>query len=364
MQEITKKPFEMVDPYNKQNTVTGIIFRDIERYGDLDITHVNGREASQYVIATPKFYYPGHHQSPRHAFTLMDFPDTSFSVYEKLDGTNILMFKYKDADGKEFVSFKTRLVPFLRTDGFKDWIAMWKQVVDKRPDIISYMTTLPGNHAFEMYGFLNEILVKYEVDIDFRYLYTINEKGSIFHRGNVDRVDGGTDRCQALSIYELYVTDAERMFKDGKRAEGFMFYFDDGTVYKCKPICVVEEQGDSPFIGRDDIYVTAINASESIDTVDELLGTTMQLLAEVYDEKKIERSKPRIEDTVAEARSYLLVQKEAMNVMKEMGFSWSEENKAHIMRAVMQKFPKKMSSKIYGMLSGKKTSKNEKRGLA
>ena len=136
-----------------------------------------------------------------------------------------------------------------------------------------------------------------------------------------------------------------------------MFYFDDGTVCKCKPICVVEEQSDSPFIGNDDIYVTAMNAAESIDTIDELLGVTKTLLAEVYDEKKMERSEPRIVATVEAAKQYLIVQKSAMDVMKELGFVWSDENKATIMRAVMQRFPKSMSSKIYGMLSGKKPTK-------
>jgi len=355
-----EQPFDVVDPYNSQNTVRGIVYIDVNHYGNLKITHVNDRPADQYIFTTPKFYYPGHHESPRHEFTEKDFPNAKFQVFEKLDGTNIFAFRYKDADENEFMSFKTRLVPFLRMDGFKDWIAMFKQACDECPKVIYDAKKKPGGQAFEMYGYLNEILIKYDVAISLRYLYTITDEGRILYLGRDTSVYSGDGSIDALDTYNRLVVEAERLFKDGYKAEGFMFYFDDGTVYKCKPICVVEEQSDSPYIGNDDIYVTAINAAESINTIDELLDTTRILLAEVYDEKKIERSEPRIFVIVEKAKSYLLVQREAMNVMKELGFTWSEENKATIMRAVMQRFPVNMSAKIYGMLSGKKPTKKGK----
>lgn len=363
-----QKPFENVDPFNPQNTVTGFVLNNStvdgvsvsdKRYGDLLITHVNGKQAEQYIHCTPKFYYPGHRESPRATFTVKDFPDTRFKAFEKLDGTNIFMYKYKDSDNNEFVSFKTRLTPFLRAEGFKDWISMFAQAVDKRPDIIEKFKHMSGGHAFEMYGYLNEILIKYDVDIDLRYLYSIDKEGNISY--DHDEEDGfvmkGASDLEALIAYKHLVAEAEKLFKDGKRAEGYMMYFQNGTVYKCKPVCVVEEQSDSPFIGNDDIYVTAMNAAESIDSIDELLDTTRVLLAEVYDQKKIERSDERIVAMVTSAKEYLLVQKEAVTVMKELGFTWSESSKATIMRAVMQRFPKSMSSKIYGMLSGKKPTK-------
>jgi hypothetical protein len=355
--EVSIKDFKMIDPYNPGNTVTGKIFKDVDRYGNLLITHVNDHPVEQYIYTTPKFYYPGHHESPRAQFKIEDFPNKPFSVFEKLDGTNIFMFKYVDGQGNTFTSFKTRLVPFLRTDGFKDWISIFEQAAGKHPELLKEMKKLPGGHAFEMYGYLNEILIKYDVQIDLRYIYTVDAFGGLNYVGRGEPVFQGNGQQEALSAYNKFVAEAERLFKDGKRAEGFMFYFDDGTVYKSKPICVVQEQSASPFIGWDDIYVTAMNAAESIDTIDELLGTTRVLLAETYESQKIERSEARIVAMVEKAMDYLLVQKEAMNVMKEMGFSWSDENKAMIMRAVMQRFPKDQSAKIYGMLSGKKPTK-------
>lgn len=369
---MAEREFECVDPYNPQNIVKGFVLNNSmhgnqnasmqdKRYGDLAITHVNGKSVEQYIHATPKFYYPGNRESPRATFSVKDFPDTRFKVFEKLDGTNIFMFKYNDVEGSEFISFKTRLTPFLKAEGFKDWISMFAQAVAKRPDLIEKFKKVPGGHAFEMYGYLNEILIKYEEDIDLRYLYSIDGEGKISynHDDEAGFVMTGTSDLEALAAYKHLVEEAERLFKDGKRAEGYMLYFDDGTVYKCKPVCVVEEQSDSPFIGNDDIYVTAMNAAESIDSIDELLDTTRILLAEVYDQKKIERSDERIIAMVASAKDYLLVQKEAMSVMKELGFTWNEANKATIMRAVMQRFPKSMSPKIYGMLSGKKPTKKK-----
>jgi len=211
-----------------------------------------------------------------------------------------------------------------------------------------------------MFGYLNEILIKYDVAIDLRYLYSVTDKGQVLYLGRGEPVFRGNGRQEAIDAYNKFVAEAERLFKDGKRAEGFMFYFDDGPVYKCKPVCVVEEQSASPFIHPDDIYTTAMNAAESIDKIEELLDTTRMLLAETYEAKKIERSESRIVAAVAKATDYLLVQKEAMNVMKELGFTWSDDNKAAIMRAVMQRFPVNESSKIYGMLSGKKPTKVKK----
>jgi len=364
------KPFKAIDPYNPQNEVEGFVIntqnvpyemmaasvpKDV--YGDLLITEVNGKSVKQYINATPKFHYPGHRESPRAIFSEKDFPDTGFRVYEKLDGTNILAFKYKDADGKVFISYKTRLTPFLRAEGFKDWITMFKQAFDKRNGLVDGFNKLPGNHAFEMFGYLNEILIKYEVEIALRYLYTVHEKGMLSYDGNEPAEYTGNGRKDALESYNRFCVEAERLFKDGKRAEGYVFYFDDGTVYKCKPVCVVEEQSASPFIGVDDIYVTAMNAAESIDTIDELEATTRALLSETYEAQKVERSEERIVVAVSKAKEYLLVQKSAMDVMKELGFTWSDASKAQIMRAVMSRFPKAMSTKIYGMLSGKKHGK-------
>ena len=385
-----KKTFCMKDPYNPENTVKGIILNDSDystrrrkgiiaslrsifsslrifftnpktpgkHYGDLLITHVNNRRVKQYVRCTPKFLYPGNRESPRATFKPEDFPDTPFSVFEKLDGTNIFMFKYVDSNGKEFTSFKTRLVPFLRAEGFKDWIALFKQVTDERPDVIYQAQKIPFGSAFELYGYINEILVKYDVALDIRYLYSVSADGRLFYLGNGKPIFSGKGKKEAFESYNKFVSEAEILFKEGKRAEGFMFYFQNGTVYKCKPVCVVEEQSASPFIGNDDIYTTAMNASESINTIDELLDMTRLLLAETYEVQKIERSEPRILVIVDKAKEYLLIQHEALNVMKELGFAWREENKTMIMRAVMQRFPKKMSAKIYGMLSGKKPEKH------
>jgi hypothetical protein len=49
-------------------------------------------------------------------------------VYEKIDGTNVLLFRYADARGERFVSYKTRLSPFLRVQPYGDFVALWTEI--------------------------------------------------------------------------------------------------------------------------------------------------------------------------------------------------------------------------------------------
>ena len=105
-------PFDVVDPFNPENTISGVICRVSDhRYGALVIGAVNGEALPepQIVYATPKLHYP-FSQDPETGERRYSWPAvTQVLAYTKYDGTNILHYGYSDAHGNKFTTFKTRL---------------------------------------------------------------------------------------------------------------------------------------------------------------------------------------------------------------------------------------------------------------
>ena len=84
--------FDEVDPYNPQNRLEGFVNRRQGRlYGALWITKVNGKICKQLIYSAPKQHYPFDKDN------VWTFPDYSYiELYEKLDGTCIISYQYKD----------------------------------------------------------------------------------------------------------------------------------------------------------------------------------------------------------------------------------------------------------------------------
>ena len=360
-----EKSFNERDPYNPQNVVEGIVYRHNSEYGNLRITRVNGRECEQYINTTPKFYYPGGVGSPRR-YQEGKFPDyKTIKVYDKLDGTNIFLFRYKDADGNEFASFKTRLTPFLKQSGFKDWIFMWGKMMEKYKEKIDALVNGSNlGFGFELYGAINQILVKYDVPLDTRLLYALTPDGGIIEPSAFDfpvpriirEIGAGDD--PDLHYKEL-VDLHERWFVDGKQVEGCVMYVivsDDGESipWKCKPPSVLNAQAESnagtKLVGYNDAYVTAMNAMESIDTIDELHDETYRLLGEVYDELYIDASRRIIDKAIKNARNDVLFKNEVVDRFKKTGMTWSMNERGNIMREMMKYFDRNRSSSVFNAL--------------
>ena len=340
--KIPEREFEEIDPYNPQNVVKGIIYRTNARYGSLLIKEVNGRPCEQFVHCTPKFYYPGNVDSPRKIVPGTFPPFERITVYNKLDGTNVYAFAYRDADGNHFVSYKTRLVPFLKAAGFKDWIEMWGMMrrkylydLDGIEDLLKEEANGLDGIAFEMFGSANKILIDYPVPLDINVLYAIGCDGGIieptgFQIGQIrapaviNKYFGGID---AEIAYDDTVAQHEVDFTSGKPVEGSVWYIDTGDgkciAWKCKPPSVLDAQAEgSRLVSYKEAYTTAMNAMESCDSTDCLPDETYQLLAETYDETKIELSKARIDKAIADAIKYVTFRQEVVDAFKASGIPW------------------------------------------
>lgn len=158
-------PFDEVDPFNPENQVRGFIMRSRRRRGDLQITHVNGEACAQYIHATPKI------PLLEPASPLPEFERAH--VFDKLDGTNILLFRYRDAGGRDFVSYKTRLSPFLRPLPYGDFVALWRQILERYAAPIAELVAAPHHFGFELFGRAVRILTDYPAELDARLLHAI-----------------------------------------------------------------------------------------------------------------------------------------------------------------------------------------------
>jgi hypothetical protein len=86
------------------------------------------QRSSSVCAYSPKF---GYAYDNNDAFVLKSDRIDSIIAYDKLDGSCIIQFRYYDADGHVYQSFKTRGMPFVSED-FK-W--MWDKVIAKYPFI-------------------------------------------------------------------------------------------------------------------------------------------------------------------------------------------------------------------------------------
>jgi hypothetical protein len=364
--DTSASPFSETDPFNPQNLVSGLIYRDNLRYGDLLIQKINGKICEQYIHATPKFYYPGGVTSPA-SVQRGGFPAQydRIKVYDKIDGTNICLFRYCDNQGLKFTSYKTRLTPFLRESKFGNWKLMWQKVSRLYPGAFQELLD-DGyyNFGFEMFGSFNKVLVEYDVVLDVRLLYAIDPvTGRIIDPGpwNFPKpglllgfgpdVNPDDKHAEVLAQYE-------QDFAEGKPIEGVMFFVISGfyaNAFKCKPPAVVslqaENSGGPQRIGYRDAYTTAVNAMESARGDANLQQETYKLLAEEWPPDVINLSTDVINEAIRDAKQEVQFRAYVLELFRDSGFTWSIENKGPIMRHMMQYFPKSDAKKVFSILS-------------
>ena len=104
------QPFGVADPFHGDIRLEGFLSqRPDHRYGALALLRVDGRSAPQLIYATPKLHYPFGKDGRFH------FPPIRRAVlYEKLDGTNVLAYRYRDAEGAARLTYKLRLSAVVR----------------------------------------------------------------------------------------------------------------------------------------------------------------------------------------------------------------------------------------------------------
>jgi RNA repair pathway DNA polymerase beta family len=234
-------PFDEFDPFNP-NRVRGFIVRSRRRRGDLQITHVNGEACAQYVHATPKI------PQLEPATELRAFERAH--VFDKLDGTNVLLFRYRDARGREFVSYKTRASPFLRLQPYGDFVALWRQILERYAGPLAELAAAPHHFGFELFGREVRILTEYPVALDARLLYAIDrDSGRVLAPAAVAArafpMPARLGEYGAAATAATLHAEVLAQCRATPTMEGAVVYLataGEATPYKIKPPSVLERQ--------------------------------------------------------------------------------------------------------------------------
>lgn len=362
--------FIEVDPYNKQNTLSGYISRQsTEYYGALMITEINGGKIEpQIIMGTPKMHYPFYSQFDGQR--KFNFPSaTKIEIFEKLDGTNILSFFYY-FKGYRFMSFKTRLRPFLNPESkWGNFYEMWNEVAFKDfDDIKNLMIKYGCNLSFELFGLKNPHLVVYDVPLDYKLLFGVTNNANII---SPVKINNNPDFSNSIKIAPLFDTITSQYVENYKYQqnnyekslkkvddetysgiEGSVWYHHsiDGKImqFKCKPETIETIHFSAgKGISKNSIMTTCWNALENTDTL--TLDFIKGLLREEFDDRLIESKHYLIQQCIDIVMDDLKLRNSVLDLYTRIGID-IKADKVAVMRKMSESFDKRKMSKVYSVI--------------
>ena len=350
------------DPFNYGNTMEGkLSFHRDYRYGALQIHKVNNEKVKPYtILGTPKIRDPydrdGNYQFPS---------ATEILSFDKYDGTNIFMYKYYDAEGMPYITYKVRQYPFLRNI----YLTMWKQMLKTYPNLPKLFLANKGlsGFSFELYGNLNPHLIHYKTPLDTILLFALDSYGNIVPNTKIDSLDIPKVEPN-LEITRDYVWNFEQQRKETDKklklseiindrtdepmytgSEGHVWYLREKKEYRwqqyrCKASEIELIHKTPQNITKDVIKTTALNALEQYDYLTE--DIVNNLLSEEFNMMQIENSFDRIRKTVDTVNKLAKLKKRARETMKKMRLSPTLET-TDILRHINIEFEKTEMKQVY-----------------
>jgi hypothetical protein len=343
------------DPFNN-NFVEGYICREsTDIYGALYIEKVNGDKCPQLIHCTPKLHYPfdknGNWRFPK---------AKRIERYTKYDGTNIFSYFYKDAKGKDYLAYKTRLNPYIKNSRFGPFCDMWNELLKAKPHIESFARKTRLHASYEMWGARNKHLIEYDIPLSASLLFVRDgqklktpmgldfpeeDKASFF--GIIDK-----DYIHNYQLAQKEVGDKLIQTEDGyKGDEGEVWWLEDingiWMPFKCKPTQIEAIHWAAGGINKNIIIATCQNAFENWDEPSK--ENVTQLLLEEFDQFAIDK----VSELIVECLKKVKFDNEfKVNVLEEyskLGLNILEQ-KSEVMRALSPKFKKDQMKKVYTIL--------------
>ena len=360
LEEKWLQPFEVQDPFNHDADLRGYLsLKPDSRYGALAITCVNGRPAPQRIFATPKLHYPFDRMGAFH------FPPVkSVAIYEKLDGTNVLAYRYCDAEGNLHTTYKLRLFPVLRNGKWGAFLDMWREMLNRYPSIGELPAKNDCAVSFELYGAQNVHLVVYERPLDCAVLFGVSGSGGLIPPSSLEtggvsmprlygELRAGEDPVAAYArIREEVERDIEKL-EDGKLkgSEGAVWYVTSASgetvIFKCKPDSV-EEVHWTRGINKTAVTMTCWNLLETSDILS--YETLLPLLLEDYTQEEIDGFRAHIDACIEEVNRDLEFQRRVLEAYARTGLSIAQD-KGAVMRALSGKFNRGEMKKVYALIA-------------
>ena len=364
--------FKVKDPFNN-NILEGYLCRVPDlRYGMLYIEKVNDKHCPQLIWATPKMHYPFDKNGKFNWYRNI----TKIEVYEKLDGTNILQYRYVDHKGDEYITYKTRLTPVLMEGREYSFLGLWKEAMDMYPEVEEMWYRNNMNISYEIYGTKNHILVRYPCLLDIKILFGRGENGEIIspsamdvgaigHPTLITTIKGDSDLDAEYQKIREYLNEHLNVVESEKEVlvegmEGSVWYAiaDRVVQYKCKPDYVMDIHWKAAEgIPIHSIYTTIINSFEEMDIV--TVDHVVELLKEEYEDRDIYRKINTIKRLVDELNLKMKLRKQIVEEYKAMQEKDQEfdikKDKRKVMRYFAEKMrewglSKKMAGKVYQII--------------
>jgi hypothetical protein len=351
--------FDVEDPFNDNLRLRGFLSQKPDhRYGALVITHVGEAEVPQLILATPKLHYPFGKDGKFH------FPPVKkIYLYEKLDGTNVLAYRYRDGEGKWHLTYKLRLAPVLRNSRWGPFLDMWQELLKKHPTLPQLVETNDCHLSFEIYGSRNAHLILYDVDLAVAALFGVRRDASIVPLFKLDLLGvpgvplvgelvAGEDPVAKYAEIRAEMEKRNRPTEDDKLVgiEGTVWYVEepDGRVsmWKCKPESV-EEIHWAVGINKKAVIATCWNFLETSD--DLRYETLLPLLLEDYQLREIEAFRPHVENCIRDVLRDFELKERALAEYDKLGIS-IHDDKAAVMRALSPHFRREEMKKIYTLI--------------
>jgi hypothetical protein len=353
------QPFDVEDPFNDNLRLRGFLCQKPDhRYGALVITHVGEEEIPQLILATPKLHYPFGKDGSFH------FPPVkTIHLYEKLDGTNVLAYRYQDGEGRWRLTYKLRLSPTLRNSRWGAFLDMWQELLQTHPTIPQLVEANGCHISFEMYGARNIHLLVYERDLAVAVLFGVLRDASVIpaHRLNLLDVPGAPLFGELAAAEDPVAKYAEIRGQMEKRnrttddekltgVEGTVWYVEEPngriTLWKCKPESV-EAIHWALGINKKAVIATCWNFLETDD--DLRYETLLPLLLEEYELRDIETFRVHIQECINHVRHEFEFKERVLREYDKLGMAILTE-KATVMRALSNCFPRNEMKKVYTLI--------------
>jgi hypothetical protein len=353
-------PFDTTDPFNGEIRLEGYLSqRPDHRYGALVITRVGEEPAPQLIYATPKLHYPFGKDGRFH------FPPIERAMlYEKLDGTNVLAYQYRDARGKEYLTYKLRLSAVLRNSKWGPFLDYWRELMERHPAIPQLVSKNNCHISFEMYGARNAHLIQYEVPLEAAVLFGVRpHDAAVVAPFELDLLDvpgallhgeltAGADPVARYAEMRAEMEKRNRPVEDERLSgtEGAIWYVVEPagrvTLWKCKPESV-EQIHWTAGINKKAVIATCWNC---LETNDDLTYAALEpLLLEEYAEDDIRRFRPVIDECIRMVRDENEFKARVKEEYQRLGIA-IEQDKGAVMRALSKIFPREQMKKVHSVI--------------
>lgn len=163
--------------------------QESDKLGMLAVTRLGDQERLEFIPAMPKIHYP--YIQDREGRPQVSIPvpinivDARFTV--KLDGTAIIFYPLTDAQGQVLeVIARTRLLPVLAPSRWGDWHGLLADVLPNRAPVEAAVREQHVVLAFELWGYRNPHLVRYEQPLALTLHTAIRHRKLLSHQRLAD----------------------------------------------------------------------------------------------------------------------------------------------------------------------------------